>query len=168
MEKTTFTVSDDKKTLIVERTFNAPKSTVWRAYSDPEMLARWWGPRGWQTEIKHMDFSNGGYWHFGMKCVDPAQEEWYGKTSWGRASFSNIQPQDSFEYVDQFCDENGVVAPGMPVAKATLTLTEVGGGTKVTIVTEYDSAETLKQVLEMGMEEGFAETWQKLAEFLED
>lgn len=168
MEKTTFTVGDDKKTLIVARTFHAPKSKVWRAYSDPKILARWWGPRGWETEIKHMDFSNGGCWHYGMKCMDPAQEEWYGKTSWGRASFSTIQPQDSFEYVDEFCDENGVVTPGMPQAKTTLTLVEDNGGTRVTLVTEYDSAETLRQVLEMGMEDGFAETWQKLAEFFED
>ena len=167
MRETTFTIGDDKKTLIVERTFHAPKSKVWRAYSDPDMLAQWWGPRGWETEIKHMDFSNGGHWHYVMRCVDPAQADWFGKASWGRASFHNIRAEDSFEYVDQFCDENGVVNAEMPTSKTTLTLTEIPGGTKVRLVTEYDTPETLKQVLEMGMEEGFRETWQKLAEFLE-
>lgn len=115
-----------------------------------------------------MDFSNGGYWHYGMKCVDPAQEEWYGKISWGKATFSNIQPQNSYAYVDQFCDEHGDVTPGMPASKTTLTFTKVKGGTKLTSVTEYETDEALAQLLEMGMKEGITDTWERLAEFVED
>lgn len=166
MNKTVFTVASDRKTLIVERRFNARKSKVWDAYTRPELVAKWWGPRGWETEIKHMDFSDGGYWHYGMRCLDPEQGEWYGKTTWGKATFENIKPQDSFEYTDEFCDENGVVTPGMPTSRTVLILKEENGVTTVTGRTEYETPEALAQVLEMGMEEGFSQTWDRLEEFL--
>lgn len=166
MSKTKFTVASDKKTLIVERTFNAPRSKVWEAYVNPELLAKWWGPRGWKTDIVHMDFSDGGYWHYGMTCMDPAQGDWYGKTSWGKATFMNIKAQDSFEYADTFCDENGVAIPGMPMSRTILMLTDVGGGVTVKMKTEFETVEALAQVLEMGMEQGFTETWDRLGELL--
>ena len=97
MAQTRCTVSDDKKTLIVERTFSATKERVWQAYSDPKKFAKWWGPHGWRTEIIHMDFTDGGYRHFAMTCVDPAQTEWYGHTSWGerRSAISNRRTRSS-------------------------------------------------------------------------
>lgn len=166
MNRTTFTVANDKRTLVVERTFNVPKGRVWEAYSNPELLAKWWGPTGWTTQIKHMDFSDGGYWHYGMKCMDPEQIEWYGKTSWGKGTFKNITPTDSFEYTDVFCDENGTPIPGMPVAHTRMTLAETGGATTVTFETEYETPEALARVLEMGMKEGFTQTLDRLEEIL--
>lgn len=166
MNKTLFTIADDRKTLIVERTFNAPRNKVWEAFTNPELLAKWWGPRGWETEIKHMDFSDGGHWHYGMKCTDPAQEDWYGKTSWGKSIYKNITPQDSFEYTDMFCDENGTTTPGMPVSHTKLTFKDDGGATILTSKTEYETPEALAQVIEMGMEEGLSQTWDRLDQFL--
>lgn len=166
MSKMIFTVGDDGRTLTVRRTFKAPKSAVWRAFSDPALLAQWWGPRGWETEIKHMDFSDGGYWHYGMKCTDIQQGDWYGKTSWGHGTYQNINPQDSFEYTDAFSDENGTINPDMPIARTIVELTESGGATTVTSTTIYDTAEALAQVLEMGMKEGLTQTWDRLAELV--
>ena len=166
MSKTTFTVGEDKRTLTAERTFAAPQTKLWQAFADPAKLARWWGPRGWETEIKHMDFQKGGYWHYGMKCVDPAQGDWFGKVSWGKGTFGTVHPQDLFEYVDAFCDEHGVVTPGMPVATTTMRFAEKAGATKVTSTTVYPTAEALSQVLNMGMEQGFSETWDRLDEFV--
>ena len=73
-------------------------------------------------ETTHMDFSNGKYWHCGMQCVDPAQGDWYGKTSWGKATFENITPQHAFEHVDEFCDEHGVVDREMLVSPRCLSV----------------------------------------------
>ncbi len=167
MNTTTFTIGEDKKTLIVQRTFNAPKTKVWAAYAQPELLARWWGPRGWETRIVHMDFTVGGYWHYGMTCVDPEQPDWFGKTSWGKAKYVAIDPEDSFEYVDYFSDEAGAINEEMPAAPTTITLSEANGATTVVSTTVYATPEELKQLLEMGMEEGFAQTWDRFAEFLE-
>jgi uncharacterized protein YndB with AHSA1/START domain len=167
MSKATFTVADDKKTLIVERTFPANRTRVWSAYTKPELLAQWWGPRGWQTEIRHMDFSEGEYWHYGMKCMDPDQSDWYGKTSWGKGTFLRIIPEESFEYTDEFCDENGKTISGMPVSHTVITFSDEQSFTTVTSKTEYETAEALAQVLEMGMQEGFTQTWDRFEEFLE-
>ncbi|MEQ8956017.1 MAG: SRPBCC domain-containing protein, partial [Gammaproteobacteria bacterium] len=127
MNPTTFTVGEDKKTLIVERDFPAPKSRVWDAYSKPELLAKWWGPKGWETEIKHMDFSVGGYWHYCMRCVDKAQGDFYGMESWGMSTYTAIAPQDSISYDDAICTEEQQPNPNMPVSHTTLTLKESGG-----------------------------------------
>jgi uncharacterized protein YndB with AHSA1/START domain len=166
MSKTTFTIGEDKKTLIVERTFDAPKAKVWAAHSDPKILARWWGPKGWETTIKHMEFKEGGYWHYGMKCMDQAQGDWYGKTSWGKGVYGKISPQDSFEFTDIFCDENAVPIPDMPVSKSRVTLVEKDGRTTLVSRTEYATAEALAQVLQMGMQEGYTQTLDNLESVL--
>jgi uncharacterized protein YndB with AHSA1/START domain len=162
MSKTKFTIADDKKTLIVERTYNAPRSKVWRAYSTREMLLKWWGPQGWDTVIKHLDFKDGGTWHYGMKCVDKNQKDWFGMTAWGKFTYANIRPEESFEYTDIFCDEDGNPTPDMPSSHTVITFVEKGGKTTVTTTTSYANEESLKQVLEMGMKEGLTQTLDKL------
>jgi len=167
MSKTTFTVADDKKTLLVERTFNAPKHKLWNAYTDADALAQWWGPIGWETEVKRFDFSEGGEWLYIMKCVDENQGEWFGQLSAGKAVYSNIQPEDSFEYTDYFTDEQGVINEAMPASRTVLTLNEnEDGSTKLVTKTAYDTEAALKQVLEMGMEEGFGQTLDRLDDFV--
>ncbi len=166
MDKTTFTVEDDKKTLVAERTFDAPKHKVWQAYSDPEVLAKWWAPKGWETTIKHMNFADGDYWHYGMKCVDEEQGDWFGQTSWGKGVYDSIAPEDSFAYTDMFTDENGEATPGMPVTRTVVNLNEADGKTAVRTVSVYDTPESLAQVLEMGMKEGFSQAWDNLERVL--
>lgn len=75
MNETKFTIQDDNKTLVVERVFYAPRSKVWAAWTTPELFVKWWGPNGWETTVKHMDFKEGGYLLYGMKCEDPEQTE---------------------------------------------------------------------------------------------
>lgn len=164
MSETKFTVGNDKKTLVVERTFAAPKAKIWKAYSTREMLLKWWGPRGWETIIKHLEFKDGGSWHYGMKCVDKNQGEWFGMTSWGKFTYANIRPEVSFEYTDIFCDENGQAMPNMPSSHTVLTMTERDGKTTVTTKTTYATAEALETVLKMGMKEGLTQTLDKLEE----
>ena len=161
-----FTVGEDKKTLIVERTFAAPRSKVWAAYSQPELFAQWWGPRGWETEVKHMDFKEGGYLLYGMKCMDEAQGEWFGKVSWGKSTYTKIQPEELIEYTDAFCDEEGKVDSNMPEMLIKVEFYEEGEGTKLVSTTVFDSPEALQQVIEMGMQEGFTQTWDRLEEFV--
>jgi uncharacterized protein YndB with AHSA1/START domain len=166
MSKTVFTIGDDKKSLHVERVFQAALTKVWKAYSDPELSIQWWSPKGWETEVKHMNFEEGGYWHYGMTCVHPEQKDLYGTTSWGKATFLTIQPEDLLEYKDEFSDEAGKVQSGFPVSYSKLTLSETNGATRVNLTVTYDTPEALTQVLEMGMEEGFKESWDRLDQLL--
>lgn len=166
MTETKFTVKEDKKTLVIERVFPAPRSKVWTAFTTPELLAKWWGPRGWNTTIKHMEFKPGGYQHYGMKCEDPNQGEWFGKYSWGKSTYKEINPEDSFIYTDEFCDENGTPTPGMPAMDISMEFIEENGATRIVSTTIYDKAEDLEQTLAMGMKEGLTETWDRLEEFV--
>jgi uncharacterized protein YndB with AHSA1/START domain len=166
METTTFTVGEDKKTLTVERTFKAPRSKVWAAWTTPELFVKWWGPKGWTTEVKNMDFSVGGELLYGMKCEDPEQKDWFGKYSWGKSTYVAIDAEKSFTYTDAFCDENGDVSPGMPVMDIRMEFIEENGATRVVSTSAYDSAEALKQVIDMGMKDGLTQTWDRLEELL--
>ena len=161
-----FTTGDDKKTLIAERAFQAPRSRLWAAYSQAELFAQWWGPRGWETEIRHMDFREGGYLHYGMKCVDEEQKDWYGKTSWGISTYIKIKPEELIEYNDAFSSESGEVTPGMPEMHVSVRFMEEDGTTRLVSTTEFDSPEALEQVVKMGMKEGFTQTWDRLEEFV--
>lgn len=166
MDKTTFTIAEDQKTLVVSRRFPAEKSRVWDAYTQPELLARWWGPKGWETEIRHLDFRVGGYWHYCMRCIDKAQGDYFGMESWGKGTYTDIRPRDSFSYDDEFCDDQAAPVPGMPVSHCHIQLADDSGATLLTCNVAYDSPEALKQVIEMGMEEGFKQTLDNLETFL--
>lgn len=164
MNKAIFTISPDQRTLIMERTFPVSADKLWRAYSDPTILGQWFSPKGWDTEVKRHEFVDGGEFVYLMKCVDKAQD-WHGMTSGGRMKFSNIRPETSFEYTDFFTDEEGNINAEMPSAHSKVEITVLGPSeSKLTAATTYATPEALKQVLEMGMEEGYSQTLEKLEE----
>jgi len=59
-----------KRTLSINRTFNAPLTLVWEAWTKPEHIIHWWGPKGIETKIIEHDFKVGGKWHYEMKMPD--------------------------------------------------------------------------------------------------
>lgn len=65
----TFERPSDRETLFT-RLFDAPRPLVWRAWTDPERLAKWWGPRGFTLTTHHMDFTVGGTWKHTMHGPD--------------------------------------------------------------------------------------------------
>lgn len=166
MTKSSFTVLEDNKTLVVERTFEASKHAVWSAYTEADKLSKWWGPKGWTTEVKELDLRVGGHWFYIMTCRDETQTEWYGKNSSGKGVYDALQPEDSLSYTDYFTDDEGTITPGMPVSKTKIDLSEKNGQTTIISTTEFESPEALKQVLGMGMQEGFDQTWDNLETFL--
>lgn len=168
MSETTFTVGSDKQSLIVERVFPASRHKVWEAYSNPQILARWWGPVGWETEIRHFDFTVGGYWHYCMRCVDKNQGDFYGMESWGRGSYTEISPMDLISQEDAFSNSSGEINPDMPVSRTTVRFQEEEGQTRLISQSHYESEAALQQVLEMGMEEGFRQTLDNLERLLLD
>jgi uncharacterized protein YndB with AHSA1/START domain len=159
------TVED--KVLILEREFNAPRELVFQAFTQAEHLKHWWGPRGWALPVCHVDFRVGGVWHYCMKCEDKNQGDYYGMESWGKAVYSEIVVPEKIVYVDFFSDAEGNEAENMPSTRVTLTFIETETGTKLINRGEYASAESLQQVLDMGMMEGITDTWNRLGEHLE-
>lgn len=59
-----------KRTLTLERTLNAPIKLVWEAWTDPEHVAKWWGPKGMDVKVIKHDFKEGGEWQYAMTMPD--------------------------------------------------------------------------------------------------
>lgn len=158
----------EKETLTLQRSYAAPRRKVWDAFTIADQFVQWWGPKGWETVVKEFQFSNGGVNHYGMHCTDPNQREWYGKYSWGKMVFSEIIPMESFSYKDYFVDESGAITEGMPVVSCVQRFLDEADGTKILSMSTYESEEALKSVLDMGMLDGIAQTWDRLYQFLLD
>ncbi|AHV99595.1 SRPBCC domain-containing protein [Paenibacillus sp. 7124] len=152
--------------LVLERVFDAPRELVFKAFSEAEHLKHWWGPRGWTLPVCNIDFRPGGVWHYCMKCVDEKQGDFYGMESWGKAVYEEIVEPESIVYTDYFSDAEGNVTDGMPSSQITMIFVEQEGKTKVISRGRFESAEALKTVMEMGMEQGITETWDRLEEYL--
>ncbi|UJF32499.1 SRPBCC domain-containing protein [Paenibacillus hexagrammi] len=153
--------------LIMERIFNAPRELVFKAHTEAEHLKKWWGPRGWEVTHCTVDLRPGGAWHYCMKCVDEKQGDFFGFESWGKAIYKEIEAPATFSYTDYFSDAEGNESQGMPSSDITVTFEEFEGTTKYVSRARYESAEALKQVIEMGMEQGITETMDRFAEYLE-
>lgn len=154
--------SVEGSTLTLTRTIDAPRQKVWDAFAKPDLFVIWWGPQGWRTEVKEFNFSEGGVIHYGMKCEDEAQGEWYGKYSWGKMIFSDIRPLEQIAYVDYFADEQAVVQDGMPQSTTILEFKDNGDTTTLVSTSVFESEAALKQVMDMGMLEGITQTWDRL------
>lgn len=152
----------DNKKLIVEYIANGPLDKVWRAYAEKEWFEKWWGPEGWDTRTKEFEFKAGGRVHYGMKCIDENQGEWFGQESWGIMEIQTVDAQKSFTYKDYFSDENGKINTDMPVLTITNEFIEQDGKTKIVSTSFADSAEQIEKLIKMGMIEGFSSQLNKL------
>lgn len=166
MDNVTVTKDLANKTLIIERVFDAPNEKLWRAYSEKELFEKWWGPEGWKTTVKEFNFTPGGRNHYGMKCLDERQTDWYGQTSWGLMRYDTISAPNSFSYKDYFADEDGNPTEGMPVLVNTVEFVEVDGKTKLVSRVVGETAEDIEKVVAMGMVEGYTSTTDRLQQLL--
>ena len=85
------------KSIIVSRQLRASVENVWRAYTEKELLEKWWSPAPWRTETKSMNFKVGGFWHYAM--VSPE-----GDKVWSKMSYLKINTHKKIETNDSFCD----------------------------------------------------------------
>lgn len=162
MDKTKVTKDLKNKTLVIERTFDAPREKLWRAYADKEWFERWWGPEGWQTTTKEFNFSVGGRIHYVMKCVDKNQGEWYGQESWALMEVEALDEPNSLAMNDYFANEDGTIKKDMPSQKFKVEFIEEDGKTRLVSRSVCETAEQLEGLLKMGMVEGFSSQLNRL------
>jgi uncharacterized protein YndB with AHSA1/START domain len=151
--------NSEERELVVERIFDAPRALVFKAWTEPEHLARWWGPQGWTLPVCKVDLRPGGVWHYCMR--GPGGEE-----SWGKAVYREIVPPERLVYIDAFADAQGNPVAGMPEMLIRMEFAEHEGKTKVTSRTQFATVAELESILAMGVVEGITETWDRLEEHL--
>jgi uncharacterized protein YndB with AHSA1/START domain len=144
-----------QKSILVSREFNAPIELVWKAFTDASILDQWWGPAPWRAETKFQNFSEGGYWLYAM--VSPE-----GEKHWGKMNYISINKPNDFHLEDVFCDEEGVENPNLPVSKGSNNFSATDSGTFVEFKMTYSSEEQLKQIIEMGFEQGITACLEQL------
>jgi uncharacterized protein YndB with AHSA1/START domain len=149
------TVYSDGGDLTFERIFDAPRERVWKAFTDPELVPRWWGPHGTTTTVVEMDVRPGGTWRYVSRAPDRDEVTFYGE-------YLDVDPPKRFEWTFMF-DVEGVGPMGGP---ETFTFDEIDGKTKVTSVGHMGSVEALEGALASGMVKGAVETWDRLATLL--
>ena len=140
-----------EKSILISREFKAPLTNVWRAYTESELLRKWWAPSPWHAETKVMNFSVGGYWLYAM--VSPE-----GEKHWGRMNYIAIDHHKSFNIEDAFCDENGNINRELPVSRGQISFTPTQNGTLVKFKMIYPTESDLQKIVEMGFEQGITMT----------
>ncbi len=134
-------------TMTVVAQFAAPVSRVWAAYADARQIERFWGPPQWPATFTRHDFKVGGRSEYHTSGPN-------GEKSSGFWEFEKIDEPRSFEVKDGFLGPDGKQAPDMPTMQMRFTFEPHDGGTRMTTLTTFPSAEALEKLLEMGMEEG--------------
>jgi uncharacterized protein YndB with AHSA1/START domain len=152
----TTTIYSEGGDLTFERVFQAPRAAVWRANTDPELVPRWWGPRGTTTRVTEMDVRPGGKWRYVSTGPDREDVEFYGE-------YIEIVKPERITWTFMF-DVEGVGPQGGP---ETLTLEDLGDGrTRMRAVSHMGSEEAIDAALGTGMTQGAIETWDRLDELL--
>jgi uncharacterized protein YndB with AHSA1/START domain len=151
----TTAIYSDGGDLVFERTFDAPRDQVWKAFMDPELVPCWWGPHGTTTTVAEMDVRPGGKWRYVSRAPDREEVSFYGE-------YLEIEPPKRFKWTFLF-DVEGIGAQG---GAETFTFEEVGGRTKVTSVGHMGSAVAIEGALATGMVKGAIETWDRLQALL--
>jgi len=161
---TTYT---EGQVLVMERSLKAPRELVFKAFSEKEHLANWWGPQGWQTKTLKFEFKPNGEWHYCMKCIDEKQGHFFDQESFGKAIYQEIVVPEKIVYTDLFVDAEGNPIDGMPEILVTMTFTEKEGETNLIVQSKFASIESLQQVMNMGIVQGFASQFDRLDHLLE-
>ncbi|MGV8142177.1 MAG: SRPBCC family protein [Candidatus Pacearchaeota archaeon] len=158
------------KKVKIERTFDAPIMEVWRAFTNKEILAKWWSPPGMSSSFLSVDLKIGGRFRFCFKG-DP-RTEMAGKEFWGLGEYCKIEKPTKLSYYDSFSDSSGNAVPpsyyGMPgkdeIEKLLIEFTflEKGKKTHMTLIGDNSYDESMTQ----NMLKGWNGMFDKLSDFL--
>ncbi|HEV3197171.1 MAG TPA: SRPBCC family protein [Bryobacteraceae bacterium] len=138
--------------IVLTRVFDAPRHMVFEAFTKPELLKRWFGPRGYSLVVCEVDLRVGGGFRFVLRGPD-------GRDMGMRGVYREIVPPERSVHIESFDDYPGE-------SQVTAVFVEEGGKTTLTATVLYPSPEVRDIVLKTGMEHGAAESYDRLAEIL--
>ncbi len=135
--------------IVMTRVLPAPRDLVFRMWTEPEHVVRWWGPRGFTTAIQEMDVRPGGAWRFVMRAPDGTEHP-------NLVRYAEIAPPDRLAYDH-----------AAPPFRHEVTFTPRGVATEVTVRMRFPSANDREAaVRRFGALDGLAQTLGRLAEEL--
>jgi uncharacterized protein YndB with AHSA1/START domain len=150
---TTFSTPSDRE-IVMTRVFDAPRELVFKAYTDPQAIEQWWGPRAYTTIVDKLDVRPGGKWRFINRNSEGVEFAFNGE-------YREVVPPERLVCTFEF--------EGMPghVMIATAIFDDLDGKTMLTSTSLFSSVEDRDGMLESGMESGARDSWDRLAEYLQ-
>lgn len=143
--------SDENLQFAFSRVLDAPRALVWSAWTDPQHVAQWWGPRGFTNPVCELDVRPGGAWRIEQIAPDGKRHIFTGEYFEVLAPERLVGTQCYFEHP--------------PVLIAT-TFEDMGGKTKVTTLSRFASRAEMDGHRAAGMEWGMGQSFDRLAEHL--
>lgn len=138
--------------IVLTRVFRAPRALVYDAFSKPEILKKWFGPRGWSLTKCDVDARVGGGFCFVLKGPEEPELRM-------RGVYRELSPPERSVHSESF---DGYAGESL----VTAVFTESGGTTTMVATILYPSKEVRDAAIQSGMEHGAAESYDKLAEML--
>ena len=159
------TDTSKKHDMIMTRVFDAPVTSVWKAWNDPEWVMRWWGPTGFTSPTCKMDFREGGTTIVCMR----APKDFGGMDMYNSWTYKKIIPMEFIEYHFDWVDKDGnkidPVSIGMPPnmprdMKHTVVFKDMGNGKTEMTISEFGYGS--KEIVELS-KSGMAQCLDKMA-----
>ena len=137
------TLPEDKQILIT-REFDAPKELVYKAYTTPELVRRWWHANRGEMTVCEIDMRVGGTWRFVMVTTTGFEVGFHGE-------YREIVPDERLVSTEAY---EGIPDPDGNASVNTLTLAEANGRTTMSVLVEHPTPEGRDAHINSGMEAG--------------
>ena len=150
--------------LVITRVIDAPRELVFKAWTEPERVMRWWGPKGFKMPFCKIDLRPGGALHYCMRSPE-------GRDCWGKGIYREIVEPERIVVTDFFSDEEGNLvqpsqygmSPDWPAESLiTVTLAERGGKTELTL--QHSVPESVPEFADC--RQGWSESFDRLADYV--
>ena len=150
------TTEKPSREIVITRVFDAPRELVFKAWTDPKQMARWWGPKGFTNPVCKLDARVGGAWHIVMRSPDGAEYPCGGV-------YREVVDPERLVFTNIATDKDGnPVIDGL----TTVLFAEQGGKTKLTLQTRGTAVVDYAAAYLKGMEAGWSQSLEKLDDLL--
>jgi uncharacterized protein YndB with AHSA1/START domain len=155
-----------KADLSITRVFDASRERVWKAWTDPEMFRKWWGPQGFTSPVAKFDLKVGGKY---LNCMRSPEDKDY----WSTGVYREIMEPERLVMTDSFADKEGNVVPATHYGlsadspmemQISVRLEEQAGKTKLTL--NHSGTAGINEKDRSDMEQGWNQSFDKLAQLL--
>jgi uncharacterized protein YndB with AHSA1/START domain len=143
--------------ILVEREFDAPRHLVYRALTEPELMRRWWHANRGEMTVCEIDLRVGGKWRYAMVTPDGFEVAF-------RGDYVEIVPDERIVTRDIYEGVPAGVSEEDATTVNTATLTDAGGGTRLTILMQAANRTSRDAIIASGMELGLQDALDLLEE----
>ena len=141
----------DDRSITITAEFDAPVERIWQIYADPRQLEKIWGPPEYPATFVDHELAPGGRVTYYM--TSPEGEKYAGY--W---LVDSVDKPTGFTFRDGFATEDFTPIDSLPLSRNAYSFAEKDGRTVATYVSTYETVDALEKVIEMGVEEGAAQS----------